>query len=173
MLSSMGRPLRTVHVVGISVGAFAADTCTVALKDGLRAGSTSKGAPERGEVPYVRLTLLDPFTWRGVLGFGYGRKHFGRAADFAVQLLNTDDKVPSTNRPLPRCFTYDVTKAKKAFHLPPQYDGHNWPADLFGRRFSNRAKRWPLLSDPEKPVHTPDRPRRGVRTVDSKGTRFC
>ena len=49
-----GSSLRNLHVVGVSVGAFAADECVTKVA----ASSDAR----------IRLTLLDPFTARGVLG---------------------------------------------------------------------------------------------------------
>jgi hypothetical protein len=99
--------VRDLHVVGISVGAFAADACirqykkTVARRHGADA---LKGVT-------TRLTLLDPFTSRGVAGTKYGAKNFGLDADYFEHYLNTDDPVPSTNTPLPNGFTFDITSA--------------------------------------------------------------
>ena len=64
-----------------------------------------------GDEPHVRLTLLDPFTSRGVWGSTYGQDNFGLDVDFAEQFLNTDDPVPITNDPLPLCSCVDVTGA--------------------------------------------------------------
>lgn len=51
--------LESVHVIGISVGAFAADSCVKAYKD-----ESAHPAP-------VRLTLLDPFTSKGIFGYAW------------------------------------------------------------------------------------------------------
>ena len=83
---------KRVHVVGVSVGAFAADRVASRLADA-------------GRFEQVRLTLLDPFTARGLLGLlrpesAYGVTSFGRKATIAESVFNRDDPVPSTNLPL-------------------------------------------------------------------------
>ena len=66
----------------------------------------------------------------------HGVTEFGRDADVAVAVVNTDDAVPSTNTPLARCFNLDVTSAaaKTAEYTPLEGDepGHAWPAAWFG-----------------------------------------
>jgi len=102
-----------IHVIGISVGAFAADSFAQSLKR-KEVGTDVEN--------YVQLTLLDPFSLKGALGIGYGDREFGKAVDYAQQYLNTDDPVPSTNRPLQKCATIDVTSLR-----PPEIFGHDWP----------------------------------------------
>ena len=76
----------------------------------------------------MRLTLLDPFTQRGIFDFGYGNRSFGKSADYTEQYLNTDDPVPSTNSPLKNCVCYDITKLR-----PESIFGHDWPVAYYGR----------------------------------------
>lgn len=76
--------LRTVHVVGASVGAFPADACAAAI-----VRETSR----RQHPTRVRLTLLDPLILRGLLEARYGAVSFGRTADFTEAFLNFDDPV--------------------------------------------------------------------------------
>ena len=99
--SSKG-PIDSVHIVGVSVGSFAADSCINAFK---RESTTS------GPIS-TRLTLLDPFQSRGVFGYGWGRKNFGKNADVVVQVVNTDDVVPNTSDSLENAFVYDITGSK-------------------------------------------------------------
>jgi hypothetical protein len=96
--------VRSVH--SISVGGFAGHAFATRCK--------------QLKVPYVRLTLLDPFCSRGLLGVGYGANNFGTGVDFAEHYLNTDDPVPTTNDPLPNCAVHDVTNAEERenFNLP-------------------------------------------------------
>jgi len=109
----------TVHVIGISVGAFAADSCVTQIKKVLGA---------RANEVNVQLTLLDPFLQRGVIGVGYGTKTFGRSADYAQQYMNTDDPVPSTNDPCTNCACVDVTALR-----PKEIFGHDWPLVYYAR----------------------------------------
>mmetsp|Transcript_46365 Transcript_46365/g.140434 ORF Transcript_46365/g.140434 Transcript_46365/m.140434 type:complete len:318 (-) Transcript_46365:430-1383(-) len=119
------RKLRSVHSVGISVGAFAANAFARSIC--ARLGE--------GERPYVRLTLLDPFTARGLSGPGYGSRTFGLDVDYAEQVLNTDDPVPTTNEPLPLCYCVDVTGApeREDFVLPEGETMHCWPLAWYAR----------------------------------------
>ena len=113
------RNIKTIHVIGISVGSFCADAAVRELKVGL--------GGEQGQ-PFVQLTLLDPFTQRGIFGVGYGNKVFGKSADFTQQFLNTDDPVPSTNAPLKNAVCYDITNLR-----PADIFGHDWPVAYYGR----------------------------------------
>ena len=63
----------SVHLIGISVGAFAANSCVQEL---------DRKLSEQGNRD-VQLTLLDPFSQRGVLGIGYGNSEFGKGANYA------------------------------------------------------------------------------------------
>lgn len=110
--------LKTVHLIGISVGAFAADAACQAIKSRI------------GESVFVQLTLLDPFTQRGIFDTGYGARNFGNDADYFQQYLNTDDPVPSTNAPLEKSVCFDIT------NIRPQdiSFGHDWPVAYYGRK---------------------------------------
>lgn len=115
-----------IHFIGISVGAFCANRAATVVHQTLQ-GSSSP----------VRLTLLDPFCGRGVLGFRYGKEHFGKYATTAIQILNTDDPVPTTNDPLPNCYCLDVTAApeRNTFVPLPGDSMHSWPVAYFARHF--------------------------------------
>ena len=52
--------IRSVHCIGVSVGAFAANACARLFYN------KRKESREGTNTPYVRSTLLDPFTSRGV-----------------------------------------------------------------------------------------------------------
>ena len=109
--------LKAVHLIGISVGAFAAnEACAVIKSSRLGNGIT------------CQLTLLDPFQQRGVIGTGYGNANFGKTADYAIHFLNTDDPVPSTNAPLTKhCSVVDITNLR-----PEKLFGHDWPVVYYG-----------------------------------------
>lgn len=78
--SSNSSSLERIHVIGISVGAFAADSlCTVVKK-------------ERPSI-YIQETLLDPFQQSGIVDITYGKRNFGKYADYAQQYLNTVSEV--------------------------------------------------------------------------------
>jgi hypothetical protein len=106
--------IRNVHIIGISVGAFSANEMVQTLDSTLH--------PSLRRNIFLQLTLLDPFQQKAVLGFKYGKDNFGTGADYAQQLLNTDDPVPSTNDSLPYCATTDVTSLR-----PSEVFGHDWP----------------------------------------------
>jgi hypothetical protein len=122
--------LRTVHLIGISVGSFAANAAAMKIKQ-VTTTTTTNGGNNRittTNPPFVQLTLLDPFTQRGILGFGYGNRNFGKFADYTEQYLNTDDPVPSTNTPLDYAVCYDVTNLR-----PDTIFGHDWPLVYYAR----------------------------------------
>lgn len=116
-----------IQVIGISVGAFAANACASLL--------CRKRSIDSLDKPYIRLTLLDPFTGRGVAGNGYGDKNFGTKVDYSEQYMNTDDPVPTTNEPLSNCATFDVTSAveRDDFVLPENETMHCWPLVYYAR----------------------------------------
>lgn len=131
LLEQMTNPnnkLSTIHIIGISVGAFAADAAVNELKENFKVNSTRRQTKETGETPFVQLTLLDPFQQRGVFGVRYGENEFGKSADYAEQYLNTDDPVPSTNKPLKNAVCYDVTNLR-----PDDIFGHDWPLVYYAR----------------------------------------
>jgi len=91
---------------------------------------------------YLRLTLLDPFCSRGILGIGYGARSFGVSADYAEHYMNTDDPVPTTNEALPNCYCVDVTSApeRESFVLPQGGSMHCWPV-AYSARHDNHLSR--------------------------------
>ena len=120
--------LTRLHVVGVSVGAFAADELVANLAK--RRGSAASSSSVE-----LKLTLLDPFTARGLPGLAspssaYGVTTFGRFADVAECVLNTDDPVPSTALPLNHAANFDITANKeRASFVPLEGDSlHSWPA---------------------------------------------
>jgi hypothetical protein len=117
-LLERARNLKSVHVIGISVGAFAADSMCHEVKISLK------------DSVDVQLTLLDPFTQRGILDVGYGARKFGDSADYFQQYLNTDDPVPFTNTPLAKSVCYDITAIR-----PEQISfGHDWPVAYYAQQ---------------------------------------
>ena len=116
-----------IHVVGISAGAFAADSC---LNEFYRIRKVNNSKYKST----TRLTLLDPFTSRGIFGHGFGIKNFGKTADFCEQFMNTDDPVPSTNSPVLNAHTYDITYCKQRDSFTPLKGDsmHSWPTAFYG-----------------------------------------
>jgi hypothetical protein len=72
------------QVVGISVGAFAADACVKEYHKQL--------ALDSGGTTTSRLTLLCAFQSRGAFEPGYGVKNFGEGATFCEQFITKDGK---------------------------------------------------------------------------------
>eukprot|EP00535_Pseudo-nitzschia_heimii_P000070 CAMPEP_0197180956 /NCGR_PEP_ID=MMETSP1423-20130617/5383_1 /TAXON_ID=476441 /ORGANISM="Pseudo-nitzschia heimii, Strain UNC1101" /LENGTH=348 /DNA_ID=CAMNT_0042631105 /DNA_START=188 /DNA_END=1234 /DNA_ORIENTATION=+ len=127
--SSTENKLKTIHLIGISVGAFAADAAVNEIKKNFETGNSKVGNKDIGSIPlFVQITLLDPFQQRGIFGIGYGNNMFGKQADYAEQYLNTDDPVPSTNRPLKNTVCFDVTNLR-----PESIFGHDWPLVYYSR----------------------------------------
>ena len=117
-----------IHFIGISVGAFAADAAVNEVRKIFDASGGKWQNTKTGSPPFVQLTLLDPFQQRGIFGVGYGNNEFGKSADYAQQYLNTDDPVPSTNKPLKNTICYDVTNLR-----PESIFGHDWPLVYYAR----------------------------------------
>mmetsp|Transcript_30154 Transcript_30154/g.64646 ORF Transcript_30154/g.64646 Transcript_30154/m.64646 type:complete len:171 (-) Transcript_30154:1134-1646(-) len=121
--------LKAIHIIGISVGAFSADATVNELKKNFQVTSNQDiGRNTGSNVPFVQLTLLDPFQQRGVFGVGHGKSKFGVSADFTEQYLNTDDPVPSTGEPIKNAVCYDVTNLR-----PDNIFGHDWPLVYYAR----------------------------------------
>mmetsp|Transcript_9170 Transcript_9170/g.21117 ORF Transcript_9170/g.21117 Transcript_9170/m.21117 type:complete len:392 (+) Transcript_9170:76-1251(+) len=116
-------PLETLHVVGISVGAFGADATLTYLRQHWSSSSNdNQRQSSPPPIPRLQETLLDPFCLRGVLDGRYGQRQYGKAADYAQDFYNTDDPVVSTNDALPHCICTNVTPIR-----PPEIFGHDWP----------------------------------------------
>jgi hypothetical protein len=157
-LAQRKNKLSSVHVVGVSVGAFAADSCARAFQALSRRSTPhtqSTGVPEQPEntkktnkaavraPTFVRLTLLDPFCSKGVFGQRYGELLFGKHCDYCEHYLNTDDPVPFTNTPLPHACTFDVTDAaeRRGFTPLPGDNMHSWPVAFYGRRWKTETNK--------------------------------
>ena len=114
-----------LHFIGISVGAFAANAAATVMYQ------------HRGTTTQVKLTLLDPFCGRGIFGSSYGKNQFGKYATTSIQILNTDDPVPTTNDPLPYCYCLDVTHApeRRTFTPLPGDTMHSWPLAYMARHY--------------------------------------
>jgi len=140
----------SIQFIGISVGAFAANAAATLVHRHL----TKNNFPQS-----VHLVLLDPFCGRGVFGPNYGRDNFGKHATTALQILNTDDPVPTTNDVLPLCYCIDVTEApeKKNFVLLPGDSMHSWPLAYYTRHYNDET-------DPSDST-TPTLPRGKVQIV--------
>ena len=122
--------IRSVHCVGISVGAFAANAMATEI---CRRREPAQG--EDGPNPYVRLTLLAPFTSRGITGSSYGPDNFGRTADYAAQYMTNADPVPTTDALLTHCIRHDITstRTRQKFVLPKGESEHCWPLAYYAR----------------------------------------
>eukprot|EP01038_Epipyxis_sp_PR26KG_P011277 gene11277-15129_t len=115
-----GSNIKHVQAIGISVGAFAADSCIKAYNREIRPETVPPGS--------TRLTLLDPFTSKGIFGYGWGLTHFGKTATVVEDYLNRDDPVPTTSDPLQLAYTIDVTESESKNSLFPKDEStHSWP----------------------------------------------
>lgn len=133
---------RSVHVIGVSAGGFAADSLISTVR---------RMSPDT----YLRLTLLDAFTAGDLVEFvapeqAAGVSSFGASADYCEAFINTDDPVPSTTVPLERAVNFDVTSSslRTRFELEAASRGdsmHLWPAEYY-------AKMAPTLLKSEKGV---------------------
>ena len=133
--------LRNIDFIGISVGAFAADSAAKWYHHETIEKIDNKGLP----FVHTKLTLLDPFTSKGIFGYHWGIRNFGMtldsnkvlnlrvvndpATDYFEVYLNTDDPVPSTGDPILNANNFDVTDDKSKMNFkPPQGESmHSWP----------------------------------------------
>ena len=121
---------RSIHVIGVSAGGFAADSLVSAVR---------RVSPDT----HLRLTLLDAFTAGDLVEFvaperAAGVSSFGASADYCEAFINTDDPVPSTTIPLDRAVTYDVTSSdlRAQFEREAEERGdsmHLWPAAYYAQ----------------------------------------
>jgi hypothetical protein len=142
--SSSSQPTQW-HFIGISVGGFCANAAAASTYMTLsRMQEEEKEYRPPSSTSYlyssvdnIKLTLLDPFCGRGIFGPKYGNEHFGKYATKSIQILNTDDPVPTTNDPLPNCVCFDVTKdPRRDAFVPPSGDSmHSWPLAYYARHF--------------------------------------
>jgi hypothetical protein len=124
---SESKNLENIHIIGISVGAFAADSCVKQYKELAENPAT------------IHLTLLDPFTSKGPFGYGWGLQHFGAGADIVEDYLNSDDPVPTTNDPVLNAYTIDVTNSKSRAGFTDSY--HSWPVAYLAKNWDTQVDR--------------------------------
>ena len=90
MMCGSSRSLKSIHFIGISVGSFAADAGVTRFRELMNDTKYEKREDSRFRRDiYIQLTLLDPFTQRGIIGASYGDRIFGKSADYAQRFLNT------------------------------------------------------------------------------------
>ena len=157
-LAEEHKNLKSLHVMGVSVGAFAADSCSEEYQKSQTNNLRTTPAP------YVRLTLLDPFTQRGLFGTKYGLKLFGKSATYCEQFLNTDDPVPSTNEAISMGFVSDITgSASRNDFVPLKGDSmHSWPVAYYGRKWVTKLNEDGTLYHP---LHTAETMRGAVKKI--------
>lgn len=148
-----------IHVVGISIGAFAADAFVKAYKSKI---IELYGSNVLSSVS-LNLTFLDPYVNRGFFERNYGVINFGLDADYTEQYLNTDDPIPFTNQPLQNAYTIDVTNSleRKEFQLHTKETMHSWPVEYYALHWKNDLD--PRLQNSHA-THE-DHPRGSVRVV--------
>lgn len=148
--------LKKVHVIGISCGAFAAN----AVIEEIRRIEKKNKIKDEDRI-YTKLTLLDPFTLRGIFGKDFGVNNFGKEADYCEHFLNTDDPVPSTNEPCKNAFVYDITlnEDRKTFIPLPNDNMHSYPAFFYGMNWNKFNSE--MCEDGNK-IHDANLPRGGV-----------
>jgi len=114
-LAALGT-VRELHLVAHSVGAFMPDAICRELR--------ALPAP-----PRITMVFLDPFQISGFVDWGWGARHHGECADFALAVMNLDDPAPATNRPLQQAWNLDVTAdpARAGFDR----NGHYWPVRYY------------------------------------------
>jgi hypothetical protein len=147
-LAALGS-VRELQIDAHSVGAFMPD----AICRELRASPSP---------PRITMVLLDPFQISGFVDWGWGARHHGGCADFALAVMNLDDPAPATNRVLRQAFNLDVTAdpARAGFDR----NGHYWPVRYY---LDHLAAEQPAMADWGHEAY----PRGDVRVV-AGGQRF-
>lgn len=122
-----------LHLVGHSAGSFVVY------------GVTDTLGP--GRVETIHETYLDPFGGVGLVRWGYGRRRFGEGADFAEAYMNTEDGVPSTNRPFPGMYTFDLSGLADDALEPKA--GHRFPIGWYQDSVEtpDEARGWALSAE--------------------------
>ena len=88
--------LKYLRLIGHSAGAYIPDALCRAYRNG-------------GGLAHIEITFLDAFGMRGFVDRGYGARNHGSCADFALNIVNTDDAAPTTNSYLNNAWNLDVT----------------------------------------------------------------
>lgn len=109
--------LEYIHLVSQSAGAYLLEPLCEAYR---------QAAPRPAR---IEMTYLDPIGFGGAFDLTYGVRHFGRCADYAEAVINTEDRVPTTNAPLENAWNRDVTGASGRAAYPGS--GHRWPMQYY------------------------------------------
>lgn len=117
-LAEAGDAYRVIHLVGQSLGAHVIHGLSEAYREYLPAGETAA---------YVHMTFLDPFIARSILRPSYGRRHFGRYADFAESYFTRREPVWFTNSPLRQAVNFDLTEVVPTPDEPEFTHYHDYP----------------------------------------------
>lgn len=107
-----GDPYPLVHLVGQSLGAHLVQGFVDAYR-------------ELGGGAVVHVTFLDPFLIRGVVGFGWGVRNFGRGADLAENYIVGGEPAVGTNRYLLRAHNFDIS-ALVPDEMRSEFVGPHW-----------------------------------------------
>lgn len=112
-LPALNKILLIVH----SSGAYTADALCESYRN-------QSARPARIETVY-----LDAFQIHGFLDWSHGARTHGRCADFALSVINRDDRAPATNKPLKQAYNLDVTGLPKPSDFTR--NGHYWPVQYY------------------------------------------
>ena len=147
--------LRRIHIIGISVGAFAAHSFIQEFNSKFKRQTVSSSSSSNNnnnnhqDNVYIQATFLDPLCSKGVLAFKYGENEFGKGCNYAQQFLNTDDPVPFTNTNLVNCATIDVTNSR-----PEEIFGHDWPLIYYTKYALPNSTRGFVSIDDQRQIGT-------------------
>lgn len=118
-LASPGYDYEVIHLIGSSLGAHLIHGIARGYREGLeqRPAQTAgeavaeQTAPAPPRPAVVHSTFLEPFFMRGLFAMRYGRKEFGRYADFAENYFVRREPVLFSNAPLRHAVNFDITDA--------------------------------------------------------------
>lgn len=150
---------RRLELIAHSSGAYVLD----ALCQQLRARWVGASRSDRLS---VRMVFIDPFQLRGLIDWRHGSREHGRCADTAIAVINTDDPAPSTNRPLERAWTLDVTDHPRRASFPD--NGHYWALEFVIQEAASAVWLQPHWSSRELPRGELHRPAENYISLDKK-----
>lgn len=117
-LAEDGEAYQAIHLIGQSLGAHVIHGLSEAYREYLPKGEARA---------YVHMTFLDPFIARSIVQPYYGRRNFGRHADFAESYFTRREPVWFTNSPLRHAANFDLTEVVPPPDQPEFTHYHDYP----------------------------------------------
>jgi pimeloyl-ACP methyl ester carboxylesterase len=122
-----GDGYQILHLIGQSMGAY------------LTQGFVDEYRRLHGRA-LIHMTFMEPFLIRGILGFGYGVRHFGRGADFAENFIVRHEPVLGSNRFLRHAHNTDISALVREDLKDDFFGPHWWVVEYYRQSVTNE---WP------------------------------